>query len=416
MSCGDFFEISFYIVYLLHQQTLSKVLMLKKKMKTKAVKMTSYPIAPTETTVKKNLNLEAFRGIMALMVLISHVELVRMYFGRSYDYMYPVMFHLGRVGVTGFFVLSGYLITMSILNRKESNNWSIRGFYIGRIFRIWPLYFLIIFLAIVVLPNVSQLQFILPNYVTDARVATGNYWHYIFFMPQTPLINNVVLPFAEPTWSIGVEEIFYLIIPWVIVTANKKLQNGLIVFIVLFVIAKYTVLYGYQLPNTSMPAKLLTYYRYDCIALGVLLGVLHFNKKKLFTAINGLHLTLSVVAIFILFKNLTIERYDYFPFGICFAVIIAYFANKNTSFKSPRWLVYIGTISYSLYLTHEIVIVYFINLGFDRKPMILMYILCIIGAIILASALYFLIEKPFMKFGASKFPHTRKLSTETNSN
>ena len=385
-------------------------------MKAKAAQAASYPIIPIETTRKKNLNLEAFRGILALMVLISHVELIRLYFGRSYDYMNPIIFHLGRVGVTGFFVLSGYLITMSILNRRQGNNWSIRGFYIGRIFRIWPLYFLVILLAIVVLPNISQLQFTLPNYVTDARVATNNYWHYIFFMPQTPLINNVVLPFAEPTWSIGVEEIFYLVIPWIIVAANKNLQKGLIIFIALFLIIKYILIYGYQMPYSELPAKLLNYYRYDCIALGVLLGVLHFGKNKIFTSINGLHLFAAFVVLLVLFKNLTTNSYDYFPFGACFAVVIAYFANKNTAFKSPRWLVYIGTISYSLYLTHEIVIVYLINLGFDRKPMILMYIISIIGAIILASAFYFLVEKPFMKFGASKFPHTRRLITETNTN
>jgi peptidoglycan/LPS O-acetylase OafA/YrhL len=76
----------------------------------------------------KNLNLEALRGIFALMVLISHVALIRLYFGYSDDYLNPILFHLGRIAVTGFFVLSGYLITYNILKRKESNEWNIEAF------------------------------------------------------------------------------------------------------------------------------------------------------------------------------------------------------------------------------------------------------------------------------------------------
>lgn len=76
----------------------------------------------------KNQNLEALLGILAIVVLISHISLIRMYFGRSNDYLKPFFFHLGRVGVTGFFVLGGYLITLSILKRMEHKNWSIRTF------------------------------------------------------------------------------------------------------------------------------------------------------------------------------------------------------------------------------------------------------------------------------------------------
>ena len=161
---------------------------------------------------EKNLHLEALRGILAILVLISHISLIRLYFGRSNDYLNPVMFHLGRVAVTGFFVLSGYLISMSIFKRMEHKNWSISKFYVGRIFRIWPLYFFVILLALYFLPSINSLHFTLPNYLGDVRIDKLNYLYFLFFMPQVPLINNMVLPFAEPTWSIGVEEIFYLII------------------------------------------------------------------------------------------------------------------------------------------------------------------------------------------------------------
>ena len=105
---------------------------------------------------EKNLNLEALRGLLAIAVLISHVQLIRLYFGHSRDYLNPIVFHFGRVAVTGFFVLSGYIITLSILQRMESNKWHVGKFYVARIFRIWPLYFFVIILAVWVLPQIEQ--------------------------------------------------------------------------------------------------------------------------------------------------------------------------------------------------------------------------------------------------------------------
>lgn len=359
------------------------------------------PITKIENSNEKNLHLEALRGILAILVLISHISLIRLYFGRSNDYLNPVMFHLGRVAVTGFFVLSGYLISMSIFKRMEHKNWSISKFYVGRIFRIWPLYFFVILLALYFLPSIYSLHFTLPNYVGDVRIEKLNYWYFLFFMPQVPLINNMVLPFAEPTWSIGVEEIFYLIIPWLISTTLKNFTKRLLVFILVFLIAKYIAIYWFQLPSSSLIAKLLNYYRYDCIALGCLMGVLHYTKNKLFTSIGGYHLLFSLLGFILLFNLITIYSYDYFPFALCFAVIIAFLVNKNDTFKSPKWLIHIGTVSYSLYLTHEIAIVFLLNINLDQKSIWVLYTSSILLAIALASLVYYLIEKPFMDRGVS---------------
>ncbi len=354
---------------------------------------------PIPDSLEKNQHLEALRGILALMVLVSHISLIRYYFGRSDEYLNPVIFHLGRVAVTGFFVLSGYRITRSMLTRMSRNNWSIGGFYIGRMFRIWPLYFFVIILAIWILPHINQLHFILPSVVTDVRIAISNRLYFLFFLPQVPLINNAYLPFAEPTWSIGVEELFYLSIPWIVVLSKEKIRNTLIGFLVLFMLAKYSAIYIFQLPPTNQIAKLLTYYRYDCVALGCLLGVLHFKKNKFVGSIHFSHLVFSLIALFVLFKSISISSYDYFPFAVCFAIIIACLANKSQELKSPKWLIHIGTVSYSLYLTHELVIVFLINTGLDQKSMPAMYVFSVIFAILLATVIYQIIEKPFMKLG-----------------
>jgi peptidoglycan/LPS O-acetylase OafA/YrhL len=356
---------------------------------------------------QKNLNLEALRGILAIMVLIGHVFLIRLYFGRSNNYLLnPTLFHLGRVAVTGFFVLSGYLITLSILKKMELKEWNIKTFYLARIFRIWPLYFFVIAIAILVLPHIELVHFTVPKYLTDVRINTHKYWYYFFLVPQIPLIDNCVLPFAEPTWSIGVEEIFYLIIPVVIGLSKKNLGGILFGFILFFLLVKYSVIYNYNLPYSDPGPKLLTYYRYDCVAFGCLMGSLHFNGSKLFKSINGVHLIISVVLFIVLLKNMKITHYDYFPFAVCFGIMIAYLVNKEAKIKSPRWLIYIGTISYSLYLIHEIAIVYLVNMNLDKKSMALMHLLSIVIAVALASVTYFAIEKPFMKYFKTRLAGT----------
>jgi peptidoglycan/LPS O-acetylase OafA/YrhL len=256
-------------------------------------------------------------------------------------------------------------------------------------------------MAIYVLPHLDFLQFTLPNYLIDARIETYNYWYFLFFLPQIPLINNCVLPFAEPTWSIGIEEIFYLIIPWLAVTTKKNFTKGLLIFILVFVLAKYLAIYWFKLPSGNCIAKLFNYYRYDCIALGCLLGVWHFTKNKLFTSVGTSLLLFSLFAFLVLFNFITIYSYDYFPFALCFAIIIAFLVNHKNNFSSPKWLVHIGTVSYSLYLTHEIVIVFLLNINIDSSSMLLIYVLSILLAIALATIIFYTIEKPLMNYGIS---------------
>ncbi len=353
------------------------------------------PEQQIQPKVYKNQHLEALRGILALMVLISHIHLIRFYFGISNTYNNPIIYHLGRIAVSGFFVLSGYLITYSILKRREAGNWKVSGFYAARIFRIWPLYYTVILLALLVLPHITALQFTLPSSVTDVRTSTEYYGYFIGFLPQVPLLDRAVLPFAEPSWSIGVEEIFYLIIPWVVVFSKGKPGKWLLAFLLSFLALKYMAMYA-DFPGGRL-ALLAQFYRYDAIVLGCLAGVLHHRKSKLFHRVGNKQLVAAGVLIILLFANLERSSRDYFPFAIGFVVIIAWLVNHRHAFKSPQWLVYLGTISYSLYLTHEIAIVYLVNLKIDRISMPLMYLLSIIGAVAVASVFYFLIERPFMR-------------------
>src|SRR5574337_816257 len=86
------------------------------------------------------------RFFAAILVLVDHTELFRSYIGFDTFWADNFSSHLGALGVTIFFVLSGFLITYLLLcERKEFNTINIRDFYLRRILRIWPLYYLILF-------------------------------------------------------------------------------------------------------------------------------------------------------------------------------------------------------------------------------------------------------------------------------
>lgn len=359
--------------------------------------------SPPTGLTDKNLNLEALRGILALLVLVGHVDLMQAYFGLLHETMKPFIYHLGRVAVTGFFVLSGYLITLTLLSNREKGQWNLRDFYMRRLFRIWPMYYLVILLAILVLPHITALKFTVPALITDVRTHTGYYWFYLLFLPQVPVSNVAVLPFAEPTWSVGVEELFYLVIPFVLSRVKTKLPAKLIGFIIAYQALKYYLFYGYHLSNDTFVAGMLVLHRYDAIALGCLLGYLRFKNHKLFGLVKAWHVLAAIIGMFVYIHFIPYTNAEYFACAICFAVVIAYLATRPKGVISYKPLVYLGTISYSFYLLHEIGVVYFVNLLPSKGSNLLIYVGAIVVTTVIASFTYFFIEKPLMNFANKRY-------------
>ncbi len=96
--------------------------------------------------------LNALRFIAASAVIITHIELLKGFFGLKSFWQNPLLYNLGGLGVYFFFVLSGFLITYLLLKEKTVlNDIKIKNFYIRRILRIWPLYFFILILGLFVL-------------------------------------------------------------------------------------------------------------------------------------------------------------------------------------------------------------------------------------------------------------------------
>ena len=113
--------------------------------------------------IKKNKiffnGLNELRAIAALAVIFHHIELYKFTSGISSLYDLNDLFRffiqkLGRNGVLLFFVLSGFLITyLLIVEKKKTKEISIKKFYLRRVLRIWPLYFLILIIGFFLVPN-----------------------------------------------------------------------------------------------------------------------------------------------------------------------------------------------------------------------------------------------------------------------
>src|SRR5690606_17083531 len=106
-------------------------------------------------------------------------------------------------------------------------------FYVRRILRIWPLYFFIVILAFLVLPNIDL--FVLPGFGKDVIYSHLflKLFLYSIFFPNLVVSWLGVVPYASHTWSIGTEEQYYLVWP-VLLKYFKKHRIGLMVFVIVF--------------------------------------------------------------------------------------------------------------------------------------------------------------------------------------
>ena len=129
----------------------------------------------------------------------------------------------GDLGVNLFFVLSGFLITYLLLNEKDLRGQiNIPAFYMRRVLRIWPLYFLMVFVGFVVFPFMKA-HFGQTDYVEPARP-----WYYLTFLSN---FNTLYYGSNTPTltllWSVAIEEQFYLVWPLLVALVPKRYMGWL---------------------------------------------------------------------------------------------------------------------------------------------------------------------------------------------
>lgn len=169
-------------------------------------------------------HLDALRFFAFFAVFVNHVFNSLGYYNSDSNYKFIVKTFLsnGDLGVSFFFVLSGFLITYLLLEEKENTGRiDIKKFYIRRILRIWPVYFFVVGIGLLVLPLLKD--FIPAGF--PLRLATDklNPWLYIGFAGNFDYIwNGITNVVVGILWSVSIEEQFYLFWPLVIAFIPKR--------------------------------------------------------------------------------------------------------------------------------------------------------------------------------------------------
>lgn len=367
--------------------------------------------------------LNGLRALAALSVVVFHLTVDFESFNLS-PFLFGVMpdgkpkgFAMAGFGVTIFFALSGFLITYLLLAEKEKQEINIKNFYLRRILRIWPLYYLYLIAALIVI------------FYFGLRFDGGTLLLYIFYaanipfiFENIPFITETTLPFLRHYWSLGVEEQYYLFWPWVVKKIKRGLEWFVIGFIVLFIILKC---YFHFFHMHTIAAASFNVIRFDCMLIGSLGAIYYFNKKewliRLLTSKITQALCWLVIGLILLNKFHIASVIDHeFISVVTVAIILGQITVKNRLINLDNAVCdFLGKISYGMYIIHPLVIFFsarwFKGLQWPDLPKYIFIYVFVTGVTIILSWLsYQYIEKWFLtlksKFAAVKSSNSRPVA------
>ena len=287
---------------------------------------------------------DGLRGVAVLMVLSTHSGFLEL------------LPHSGMLKYTGFsvldsyFVLSGFLITGILLDSKGSEHY-FRNFYARRAVRIWPLYYLVLFLVFVVE----------PLFVPAMRPTVASVWPAFAFYVQN-LIYHGAYPFGlDATWSLAVEEQFYITWPLLIFFLKKRTLT--ILLFSLFVVSLSLRLAFYFRGAESGFVHQYTFSRLDAITFGSLAAIwLRSPSCTLVRWRTWSYRFLSIgaagtlLARIVMHRNSSVVGYTFL--GLLYTGLIGLLLISDTRTSllgrsfSARWVRYVGRISFGIYLLH----------------------------------------------------------------
>tara|TARA_B110000879_G_scaffold187266_1_gene249088 strand:+ start:2678 stop:3808 length:1131 start_codon:yes stop_codon:yes gene_type:complete len=361
----------------------------------------------THKPKEKFYGLDHLRALAILLVLIFHYA----YFFETPAW-WPKFAKFGWTGVDLFFVLSGFLIASQLfLQVKKGEKISLKRFFIKRIFRIVPIY------AVVV-----TAYYLFP--ILRERDTLPELWRYLTFTHNFDLDISKTNAFSH-AWSLSVEEHFYLLLPLILsaLQVKKQFKNSFyilgILFIAGFLLRDYLWFEQY-LPNFDKTQIVPTWTRYiyfptynrlDGLLVGVAIAASYQFSPVLWKKISpyGNYFlgagTATAVFCYFFCSDLatyatTVFGFPLIAIGYGFLVIGAICPSSVLYKWNSKVSSMIAMLSYGIYLTHKIAIHvaqnYFKNLGVDPKSGG-MVLLAAATCLAIAWGLYIAVEKPFMK-------------------
>ena len=252
----------------------------------------------------------------------------------------------GWAGVDLFFVLSGFLITGIILDARHKPRF-YRNFYVRRILRIWPVYYLLLFLDYLLLPLVFGGFWNMLD-----KLRSGHWLAYIFFVQN---LFAITLPGTiGPTWSLAIEQQFYLF--WAPIARRLRLHTllGLLGF-VLCASPFLRLAFGGRINPTHTLAHL------DGLAVGGLIAVgvrLLPSALDLWKWIARVALLCGLSGVFLMLSHGSAFTSTLLAIGFGGMLLSAVLPNGFGFYqRALQWgpLVHVGKVSYGLYVMHILV-------------------------------------------------------------
>jgi peptidoglycan/LPS O-acetylase OafA/YrhL len=389
--------------------------------------------------------IDGIRAIAVLWVIFFHAWLFQQLTIPGFIdniYKYPLFYWVtkGDLGVDLFFVISGFLIGGIIFKEiKSSNQFNFKRFYVRRFLRLSPVYIFAIFLNL----------YFLKDYHQDNLL---KYWPNILY------INNY-LPGSPMgwTWSLAIEEQFYIVVPFLLVFIFPKFRNKATFFIILsaisisltwyyvYILKQYRLPFNYTFYTKDWGAWFNSYYmvthlRYIGLLLGVATAYINVYKteeiKNIFENKTGLIKVFSIISVIgiIVFSftpvgewmpmktsifyslNIHVGRWyeiltrPLFSLFVAFIILACihgnnFIINPINKFLSSKFLYPIAQVSYSAYLFHEMFIIWvaprlvkalspnYSNTQIFFITVFISLFVILFGAVIM----YYLIEQPFQK-------------------
>jgi len=329
---------------------------------------------------RKDIN--GLRALAVLPVLFFHAEWK--------------VFSGGFLGVDVFFVISGFLITSLILKDLKAGNFSILSFYDRRARRILPA-LLLICLATTLLSFIFMLPYDLKNYGQSlvATILSAN--NILLYLTSGYWSLAAEFKPLYHTWSLGVEEQYYMIIPVLFMVAYRIAKNKIravsITVVVLFLIS---YIFSFYSDNKEFNFLIISHRMWELLA-GSLVAILLIRKtikNSTVMAIIGLLLILlSYLFPFAVSSNQAV--YSLIP--VIGTVLIIIFSSDSLitgKFLSLRPLLLIGTLSYSIYLLHMPILA-FLRLSTEGKPSVLTQLVFVLLSVPLAYLSWKFVENIF---------------------
>lgn len=302
--------------------------------------------------------LHALRFFAASLVVLMHTQSNQKSMGIPHFPESPI-FYKGLWAVSFFFVLSGFLITYLLLKEKQNTQTvDIKAFYLRRVFRIWPLYFLVIVFGFVFYWKLAPMLGLstVNQYPKSLAVLL-----YVFFLAN--LMNTLfdVGGILHVTWSIAVEEQFYLFYAPLVNRLSKNfipIISGITLFF--FAIHITNTINIFHL-NEKLQLFLRTL-QFHYMGIGAMVAWLFYNKEKeimklpIFTS-RFLQIILTLLILIFFFgyqKNMWGELLLPLPIGLLLGwLILNVAANQLSLYKLNNPLLhFLGDISYGIYMLH----------------------------------------------------------------